>query len=113
MIENLGIGIDLVDIDKFKKIPFNEKQTFYTKIFTNKEIQYCLKFKEPYEHFAGKFAIKEAVKKSLNSNIDLFNIETFHENEKPQVKIKDSNSKFLISMSHEKNFSIALAISLG
>ena len=35
------------------------------KNFSDNEIKYCLKFNEPYKHFAGKFAIKEATMKSI------------------------------------------------
>ena len=69
MLENFGIGIDIVDINRFKEIPYKEKITFYEKIFDKKEIEYCLQFKDPYPHFAGKFAVKEAVIKSINDKI--------------------------------------------
>ena len=63
MIE--GIGIDIVEIGRFKKIKYNSKPSFYKKLFRENEINYCLKFKNSYEHFAGKFALKESVKKRL------------------------------------------------
>ena len=57
-----SIGIDIVLIDKFSKMPYIENKEFYSKIFTDKEIEYCMKFNDPYPHFAGKFALKEASK---------------------------------------------------
>ncbi len=61
----LGIGIDTVDIDRFKKA-FEEKgDKFFSKIFTKKEIEYAKTKKAMYMHMAGKFAAKEAVKKAL------------------------------------------------
>ena len=69
MIEKFGIGIDIVDVTSFEKIPYFSKKEFYKKIFLSSEIKYCLKYKNPYERFAGKFAIKEAVKKSIIENI--------------------------------------------
>ena len=56
-----GIGVDIVEICRFKKIKYNLKPSFYKKLFKQNEIDYCLKFKNPYEHFAGKFALKESV----------------------------------------------------
>ena len=32
MLENFGIGIDIVDINRFKETPYKEKITFYEKI---------------------------------------------------------------------------------
>lgn len=112
MLENIGIGIDISDVDKFRQIPFESKPGFYTRIFTASEIKYCLKFKNRYEHFAGKFAIKEAVKKSIPDRISMCDIETYHVRSKPQIRLK-SNRKyhFRISMSHESNFAVAIVLS--
>jgi len=111
MIENLGIGIDIVDVNRFRDTPFREKTSFYNKIFNKNEINYCLKFKDPYPHFAGKFAVKEAVIKSINKNESLLNIITNHINKKPTVIISEKNEyKFLVSISHEKNYATGLVI---
>ena len=110
-IEN--IGIDLVEINRFKNKKFNRNITFYKKIFLKSEIEYCTKFKSPYEHFAGKFAIKEAVKKSINEKISFKEIVTSHNLSKPQVILKKKlNYNFLVSVSHERDFAIAMVIAL-
>ena len=57
-------GIDIVDITKFKKIASRNKQ-FVTDIFTQREQEYCLSRRDPYVHFAGRFAAKEACMKAL------------------------------------------------
>ena len=71
MIENFGIGIDISSVKKFKTKSFGKNESFYQKIFSKSEIEYCLKFKNPYERFAGKFAIKEAVTKSIQTKIEI------------------------------------------
>ena len=112
-IEN--IGIDIVSVNRFKNKIFSENISFYKKIFLQSEIDYCNKFKSPYEHFAGKFALKEAVIKSINEDVGLSEIVTSHTNSKPIVKIKKSLSNkynFIASISHEKEFAIAVAISI-
>ena len=113
MLENIGIGIDISDVEKFRQIPYKSKSGFYKKIFTRSEIRYCLKFKNYYEHFAGKFAIKEAVKKSIHDRISMLDIETNHKNSKPHVTIKKLNKKysFGVSVSHENNLAIAVVLS--
>ena len=45
MIENIGIGIDICDVEKFREIPFKSKPGFYKKLFSDSEIKYCLKYK--------------------------------------------------------------------
>ena len=109
----LDIGTDIVDINRFRKKKYNENKKFYDKIFTKSEIRYCLSFKNNSEHFAGKFAIKEAVKKSIKENISFKEIITDHDNSKPKIILKKKlNYRFLVSVSHEKDFAIAMVIVL-
>lgn len=112
MIENVGIGIDIVETNRFKKISYKTNKNFYKKIFQTSEIEYCLKFKEPYKHFAAKFAIKEALIKSISSKISLLDIKTDHSNSKPTVTILGNRKYcFQTSLSHENNFVVAIVIS--
>ena len=114
MIEKLSIGIDIVNVKQFEKISYSSKSAFYRKIFLPSEIKYCLKYKNPYEHFAGKFAIKEAVKKSIRERISLLDIETSHSDSKLHVKLVgkfEGKYLFLASISHEKKIAIGIVIS--
>ena len=114
MIENFGIGTDLVFIKKFEKISFSQKPSFYKKTFLPSEIKYCLKFKKPAEHFAGKFAIKESVKKSINEPISFLDIETFYFKSKLKIKLHknwDTKYKVLGSISHDHEYAIGMVIS--
>jgi holo-[acyl-carrier protein] synthase len=108
-----GIGVDLVDVNKFIKKPYSENSSFYNKLFLPNEIKYCLKFKNPDQHFAGKFAVKESIKKSISSKIKFHEIETFHKNSKPMVSLKGKYSKKFsinVSITHEKNLAMAFVI---
>ena len=114
MINKIGIGIDIVDVKRFKKISYLKKPSFYERTFFPSEIKYCLKHKNSFEHFAGKFAIKEATIKSIQEKISILDIETVHSRSKPEVRIKGKVGKkynFLVSVSHEKQFAIAVVIS--
>ncbi len=114
MIEKFGLGIDIVDVNNFTKISFKSKPNFYKKIFNPSEIKYCLRYKNPYEHFAGKFAVKEAVKKAINEKISMLDIITSKSKSKPIVQLKNkklNKYRFLASISHEKNFAIGVVFS--
>jgi len=113
MIKNLGIGIDIIEVSRFRKKQYEENKNFYKKIFVKSEINYCLKFKNSAERFAGKFALKEALIKSIDKKIRFSEIETSHLKSKPIVRIKKSREKynFIASLSHENDFAIAVVIS--
>jgi holo-[acyl-carrier protein] synthase len=105
----LGLGIDIVENDRIKK-RMNE---FANKILNEKElITYNnLYQKEKLEFLAGRFAIKEAIIKALNcASINMENI-TIQNNKDGSPKCKLNNKKkVLISISHEKNYSVGIAI---
>ena len=108
-----GIGTDIVDINRFKNKSLKNNSNFYKKIFSNSEIKYCQKFRSPYEHFAGKFAIKESVIKAIPEKISFLDITTSHSKNKPIISLKNKlNEKyeFLVSVSHEKDFAIAFVV---
>ena len=114
MIESSGVGIDIVEVDRFKKKKYEKNKIFYKKIFVCSEINYCLKFKNSAERFAAKFAIKEAVIKSIYEKIHFIDIEIIYKNAKPGIKLRNSLQKkynFLVSVSHEKNLAVAIVIS--
>jgi phosphopantetheinyl transferase (holo-ACP synthase) len=72
-----------------------------------------LEFKNSSEHFAGKFAIKEAVRKSIKEKIPFNKILTTHKNSKPRIILKMKlNYEFLVSVSHETNMALAIVIAL-
>ena len=114
LTEKYGIGIDIIDIQRFSKKIFEENLTFYQKIFLESEIKYCLIFKSPYEHFAGKFALKESVVKSIPDKISFLEIQTLNSKYGPITRLLGKKAKkytFLCSISHEKKFAIAIVIS--
>jgi len=65
----IGIGIDIIDIDRVKRIADEYGDDMITRIFTEDEIEYC-KSKANHEiNFAGRFAAKEAFLKALGSGL--------------------------------------------
>lgn len=106
-----GIGVDVVDIERFKKLPYKTNKSFYSRIFSKSEIRYCLTHKNSSQHFAGKFAIKEAVKKAIPDKIRMTDIVTLYKNSKPQIMLQKKLSyDFLVSVSHDSNVAVAVVI---
>lgn len=61
-----SIGIDIVEIQRFRSYPLLDYPRFYERVFDEYEFQYCTRHSDPYPHFAGIFAGKEAVLKAIN-----------------------------------------------
>ena len=63
----LGVGIDLVGIEKIAESV--QQEAFLRKVFTPDEIMACAGLSNPAEHYAGKFAAKEAFMKAIGKGI--------------------------------------------
>lgn len=107
--KNLKIGVDVEDISRFSKLKFEKNKNFYKKIFTKNEIKYCIKYKDPYPHFAVRFCAKEAAIKALNKKIKLIDIEIKTVNKKPIMKIP-IHKYCQVSLSHTSKLAIAFVL---
>jgi len=113
---NLEIGIDNVDIPRFSK-DIVSKRNILKKVFTKNEIQYCDKKVHADQHYAVRFAGKEAVIKAFSCygvRIALNKIEILNKkNGIPFVNILDKNMdnfEIKISLSHSDKTAVAVAI---
>jgi holo-[acyl-carrier protein] synthase len=61
----IGTGIDIVKIDRIKRMMTRWGDFFLGRVFTEKEIARCQKRAHPAECFAGRFAAKEAFLKAI------------------------------------------------
>ena len=110
-----GIGVDIEAVGRFRKLPYKSNRSFYGKIFTSAEMEYCLSKSDPYPSLAARFAGKEAVIKAGGLKLsDMRDIEILNDKTgQPNVKIKKSKAAVLISLSHTKNYAIAFIIWLN
>src|SRR6266566_5717913 len=60
----VGIGVDLVDVDRVKQI-LGRRRTFAERVFTPGEIAYCERQASPAECYAARWAAREACRKAL------------------------------------------------
>lgn len=118
----LGVGIDIIEIERIKQSVDNYGDRFLNKIFTKTEQEYSLSKKNKYQHLAARFAAKEAIYKALSSDTSEVyswqDVEIFNEfNGLPRVKFYGSLKDYLnkdkdlkISISHSDNYVTAIAI---
>lgn len=118
-------GIDIIEISRIKEsIEEDKQEKFKNRVFTQKEIEYCeSKKKQKYQHYAARFAAKEAAFKALSENIpdkygiEWKNIETINdENGRPQIILTGIDIKNIenvdLSISHCKEYAIATVVVL-
>jgi holo-[acyl-carrier protein] synthase len=63
----IGIGIDATDLPRVADLLERHGERFLRRVFTDGEISYCTKRRDPVPHLAGRFAVKEAAMKALGT----------------------------------------------
>src|SRR5215472_17158538 len=61
------MGVDIAEVDRIQKAIERHGETFLRRLYTQKEREYCERFKNKYERYAGRFAAKEAGMKALGT----------------------------------------------
>lgn len=121
-----GTGIDIVEVFRMRDAINKWDENILSKMFTKREIAYSTSRRFSYQHFAARFAAKEAVVKAFGEGrrfpVQWTDIEILNDSEgKPivefhgdalKLKKKKRVSEVIISMSHSKNYAIANAILL-
>jgi holo-[acyl-carrier protein] synthase len=69
--EPVGVGIDQVMVADFERQPFVDNKAFYERLFSADEIAYCLGQAAPAQHFAARYAAKEAAVKACSAIVPL------------------------------------------
>lgn len=107
-----GIGIDAVEIVRFRAAMKGGSERFFATTFSQRERKYCTAFADPSPHFAGTFAAKEAILKAVGAErVPVSAIEIRHEKSgRPVVWLKGRrNRSILVSISHTKRIACAVA----
>ncbi len=112
-----GIGSDIVEVSRIKRLRETYESRFLTKVFTKGEIAYCESKEHPEIHFAGRFAAKEAIAKAVyqsghNEVIPFSHIEILNDAEgRPMVSfLIHIKGNCLVTISHEHSMAIAFAV---
>ena len=111
----IGIGIDLVDVQRFRTV-LRRRNKISERLFTKNELSYCNTATDPTERLAVRFAAKEAVMKALGTGIrkgiNFKDIEILNDNfGKPSINLKGSTANFLRRKIKKKKYFIYLSLS--
>jgi holo-[acyl-carrier protein] synthase len=122
----IGIGTDIVEVERFVKHTENGEDHFSKRFFTVGELNEIKGKKHPQESMAGKYAAKEAVAKAFGTGLTYFKFQDIEilrdEGGKPYVNLHGKGMELAqrlgikrinLSISHTKNNAIAFCIMEG
>ena len=124
MIMKISCGTDIIEIKRIKESIEELGDKFLNRVYTDKEIKYCeSKKSQKYQHYAARFAAKEAVFKAISGRlknkyaIGWKNIEVINdENGRPYIYFLDTEIKEIeeidISISHCKAYATANVVAI-
>ncbi|MCE9528656.1 MAG: holo-ACP synthase [Planctomycetales bacterium] len=123
----LGIGTDIIETLRIAQMIEKHGELFLNRVYTPHEIEYCSARKAATQHYAGRFAAKEAVLKALGTGwtrgIQWRDIEVHNDlGGKPSIvlsggayelSVQQGIDEMLISISHCRNYATAYAMAVG
>lgn len=123
----LGLGVDLTENARMRATLERWDGPFKNRVFRPEEQRYCEACSQPWRHYAGRFAVKEAVSKAFGTGIGealgWLDIEVVRGTAgAPVVKLHDAGARLarrrgvrrvLISLSHTRRYAVAQALLVG
>ena len=123
----VGTGIDIVECLRIAQMIERHGELFINRVYTQHEIQYCQSRKLATQHYAGRWAAKEAILKALGTGwrrgISWRDIEVRNEpGGRPTVAMRGGArdvverlgiTEMLISISHCRSHATAYALAQG
>lgn len=119
-----GTGIDLVDISRFERFVAQNNVPLFQRLFTAGELAYCAAKKNSAQHYALRFAAKEAFLKALGTGLreglSWRDMEVVHDSYgKPELRLSGEAERLFVSkglsgcflsLSHDGNCAVASVI---
>jgi holo-[acyl-carrier protein] synthase len=119
----IGIGTDIVECLRIAQMIERHGEMFISRVYTDYEIQYCQARKSATQHFAGRWAAKEAISKVLGlgvRGVGWREIEilpnfagapqvTLHGRAARRAEAMDLD-EVTVSISHERHMAVAVAV---
>lgn len=104
----IGLGLDATDIPRIAATLERYGERFMRRVFTDGEIAYCTRRREPAIHFAGRFAAKEAAMKALGTGhaqqVLWRDIEVVRRGGPPQLQFTGGAARRFVTMEAHSSF---------
>jgi holo-[acyl-carrier protein] synthase len=122
----IGLGLDATDIERIADTLERYGDRFLRRIFTDGEVAYCSRRREPAIHLAGRFASKEAAMKALGTGhsqgVLWRDVEVIRRGGPPQLKFHGGAARrfeamggrsSLLTITHSEKLALAQVLILG
>jgi holo-[acyl-carrier protein] synthase len=122
----IGLGLDATEIDRIAATIERYGDRFLRRVFTDREIAYCVRRRVPAIHFAGRFAAKEAGMKALGTghsqNVLWRDVEVIRHGGPPQLQFHGGAARrfaaldartSLLSITHTDTLAFAQVLLMG
>jgi holo-[acyl-carrier protein] synthase len=120
----LGIGVDVLEIERIRKIIERLRDRFLSRVFTSEEQRFCNMHRDAAPHYAVRFAAKEAAFKALGTGwakgVTWLDAEVLRDRQDPPklmlygeaLKISQTQGveKLHLSLSHSDQWAVAMVI---
>jgi holo-[acyl-carrier protein] synthase len=122
-----GIGVDLTRIPRVRRMVERWDERFLRRVFTDGEIAYCRRRRDPIQHFAARFAAKEATLKALGTGLSMgIHWREMEVGREPgqaptmtlhgrslEIARSRGGRRVLLSLTHDGDYAMAQAMLLG
>src|SRR3972149_920632 len=117
-----GIGVDLVQIPRMRRVVERWQDRFLRRVFTDAEIAYCRKRRDPVPHLAARFAAKEAALKALGIGLRLGGSWREGRGQAPSLVLSGKSleivqalgaRRLLVSLTHDGDYAFAQCVLVG
>lgn len=119
-----GTGVDIVDISRFERFLAEGNDAIFRRLFSDREIDYCAGKKRSAQHYALRFAAKEAFFKALGTGLrdglSWRDVEVVNDPlGKPSLQLQGKAQEIVanhsirnsfLSLSHDGNMAIAMVV---
>jgi holo-[acyl-carrier protein] synthase len=122
----IGIGLDATDLPRVSDLLKRYGDRFLQRVFTEAEIAYCTRRRDPVPHLGGRFAVKEAAMKALGTGrsrgVLWKDIEVIRAGGPPQLRLHGGAAlrahalrvtRSLVTITHSETLALAQVMLLG
>src|SRR5262245_24392440 len=127
MMDVKGVGVDLAQIPRLRRVVARWDERFLRRVFTDEEIAYCRRRRDPIPHLAARFAAKEATLKALGTGLSMGvswrEMEVRRERGQAPVMVLHGRcrelatskgaQRVLLSLTHDGDYALAQAMLVG